>query len=110
MDVILPFTGTILPMQTIKEAPPAAHRTADRAAHTATASPTPAAAATAASTKDVRPVKTSKTKQTIFDVKLVKKKLFSIPSSHQVPPSIPDAGKRKCYQMKEDDLWTKLFV
>jgi hypothetical protein len=108
-DVILPFTGTILPMQTIKEAPPAAHRTADRAAHTSTASPTPAAA-TAAISRDVRPVKTSASKPTIFDVQHVKKKLFSIPSNHQVPPSIPDAGKQKCYKMREDDLWTKLFL
>ena len=96
-------------MQRIKEVA-AAPSTAAPAPHTATASPTPAAAATAASPKDVRPVKTSKTQPTLFDVMLVKKKLFSIPSSHQVPPSIPDAGKRNSYQMKEDDLWTNLFV
>ena len=108
VDVILPFTGTILPMQRSKEAPPAAPQTAERAAHAATASPTPAAAS-AESSRDVRPVKTSASQPTIFDVQHVKKKLFSNPSNPQVPPSIPDAGKRKCYKMREDDLWTKLF-
>ena len=63
----------------------------------------------AASPKLVRPVKASQTQPTSFDAKFVKKKLFPIPSNHQVPPRNPDVGKRKCYKMKEDNLWTKLF-
>ena len=115
--VILPFKGKILPVIRKEEATAAPQTAAptspDPAAtptsSTSTTASTIEAAASAASPKLVRPVKASQTQPTSFDAKFVKKKLFPIPSNHQVPPRNPDVGKRKCYKMKEDDLWTKLF-
>ena len=117
-NIVLPFKGTILPVLSREEVT-AAPRTAastssQRSPRTATpTSPTTAstveAAVSAASTKLVRPVKAFQIQPTSSDAELIKKRLFSIPSSHQVPPRNPDAGQKKCYKMKEEDLWTKLF-
>ena len=116
--VILPFKGKILPMlrkEEVTAAPQTATPTspdpsATPTSSTSTTASTTGAAASAASPKLVRPVKASQTQPTSFDAKFVKKKLFPIPSNHQVPPRNPEVGKRKCYKMKEDDLWTKLFL
>ena len=93
----------------------AASTSSQRSPRTATpTSPTTAStvesAVSAASLKLVRPVKACQTHPTSFDAELIKKRLFPIPSSHQVPTRNPDAGKQKCYKKKEDDLWTKLFL
>ena len=115
-NIILPFKGKILPVS-MREVETAAPRTASSTSPPQTAtstSPTTAstaeAAVSAASSKLLRPVKACPTNPTKFEAELIKKRLFPIPSSHhQVPPRNPDAGKQKCYKMKEDDLWTKLF-
>ena len=108
-DVILPFTGNIIPMSANEDDPTDPHTAATPSSSTATASPS-YAAATAASPKPVRPIKASQTKPTsTLDATFVKKKLFPIPSDHQVPPRNPDGGHKKCYKMKEDDMLTKLF-
>ena len=114
--VILPFKGKILPMlrkEEVTAAPQTATPTspdpsATPTSSTSTTASTTGAAASAASPKLVRPVKASQTQPTSFDAKFVKKKLFPIPSYHVVPPRNPEVGKRKCYKMKEDDLWIKL--
>ena len=116
-DVILPFKGKIIPVLRKEEAtadpqtsaPTSSLPTATPTSPSTTTASTIGAAASAASPKLVRPVKASQTQPASFDAKFVKKKLFPIPSSRQVTPRIPDAGKRKCYKMKEDKLWTKLF-
>ena len=55
-----------------------------------------------------RPFKIAQSNQTTVDVNIVKKKLFPAPSNRQMTSSTPGQDK-KCYQMKEDDLWSKLF-
>ena len=113
-NVILPFKGKMLPVLRKEEAT-AASQTAAPTSPVPAATPTsptttaPLTLGAAASPKLVRPAKASQTQPTSFDAKFVKKKLFAIPSNHQAPPRIADVGKRKCYKMKEDDLWTKLF-
>ena len=57
-----------------------------------------------------RPSKTSQTSLAPADVNTVKKKLFPPLSINQEASSIPATGKKDCYKMKEDDLWTKLFT
>ena len=116
-DVILPFKGKIVPVLRKEEvstvpqtaAPTSTLPTATPTSPTTTSASTLGAAASATSSKLVRPFKASQTQPTSFDAKFVKKKLFPISSNHQVPHRNPDVGKRKCYKMKEDDLWTKLF-
>jgi hypothetical protein len=86
------------------------HTATKPSSSTATASPS-YAAATAASSKHVQPIKASQTKPTsTLDATFVKKKLFQIPSDHRVQPRNPDGGLKKDYKMKEDDLLTKLFT
>ena len=108
-NIVLPFKGTMLPMFRREQVTAAPRTTASTSPGTATqTSPTTASTVeAAASAKLVRPVKAFQTHPTSSDAELVKTRLFTIPSSHQVPPSNPDAGKQKCYKMKEDDLWTK---
>ena len=102
-NIVLPFKGTILPVLSREEVT-AAPRTAastssQRSPRTATlTSPTTAstveAADSAARTKLVRPAKAFQIQPTSSDAELIKKRLFSIPSSHQVPPRNPDAGNK----------------
>jgi hypothetical protein len=111
-NIILPFKGTILPVLRREEVNAAPRTAASTSPRTATpTSPTTASTVEAAvsAAKLVRPVKACQTHSTSFDAELIKKRLFPIPSSHQVPPRNPDTGIQKCYKMKEDDLWTKLF-
>ena len=130
--VILPFTGNLLPLKKpsphhSKNGPaePAADDTnaskapyeADGTAHSVAASSAPSktdvsaelsAASTASSPPSTatgpppasRPTKSSQPNQAASHVNSVKKKLFSAPQK---------TVKKKCYQIKEDDLWTKLF-
>jgi hypothetical protein len=65
--------------------------------------------AAASATKLVQPIKASQKRSASVDAQNVKKRLFPVPSSHQVSSKNPEAEKRKCYKMKEDDHWTKLF-
>ena len=127
--VILPFTGNILPLKETRTpfpslpkdvpqkqaADPAAPSTASTASPLTVSKTAPATAATAVSPAPpgsgpstvTRPVKPSKASQAASDVAFVRKQLF--PASLQPAPTIPAPGKKKCYKMKEDDLWTKLF-
>ena len=111
-SIILPFKGTMLPMRSEKVTAAPGTATSTSPGSSTPTSPTTAstveAAASAASL--VRPVKASQTNPISSDAELVKKRLFKIPSSHQVPPRNLDAGNQKCYKIKEDDLWTKLLV
>ena len=113
-NIILPFKGTILPFS--RREVTAAPRTVASRYPPPTATPTSPttasnaeAAVSAANSKLVRPVKAGQTNPTSFDAELIKKRLFHFPSSHHQVPRNPDAGKQKCYKMKEDNLWTKLF-
>ena len=130
--VILPFAGKILQMKAPSQksdteaelsaaaapaAPSAAAASAVTSAGGATAS-NPVAAASAVTPPvalqpaAVRPTKSFQTPLSMtknIDANPAKKQLFPLPP-RQVPPSTlqlqPGA---KCYQMREDDLWTKLF-
>ena len=129
-EVILPFKGNLLPVK--KPSPPLSKNApAEPEADDANAAKAPhdpahplaastaaietavstglSVAATASSPPSTaigpppasRPIKTSQLNQATSRVNSVKKKLFSAP---QQPVN------KKCYQMKEDDLWSKLFM
>ena len=121
--VILPFAGKILPVkapnqQAVTEVklPAAAAPAAAFVAGDPSATPVLAASAVTPPVAEypaaVRPTKSVSTPTLNIDVNLAKKQLFP-PPPRQVPPSTLQLqaaeNKKKCYQMKEDDLWTKLF-
>ena len=135
--VILPFTGNLLPVNGRKtpsgpspiiprDAPhskaaasavlpsrtvvsvvsPGSPRTAVTVAPPAATAVSPASPSSGPPTV-ARPMKASQISQADLNVEFVKKKLFQAPLQQQA--SIPASGRKKTYQMKEDDLWTKLF-
>ena len=134
--VILPFSGKILPFNDPKHghvdevrvpaaapvaashtvaAPVAASQTAaapdppsqTAAAKVAPASPQPGpGTANLAAVRPTKPLLSSAVNKYV-DVNLAKKQLFP---PCQVPLASSQQAARKCYQMKEEDLWTKLFT
>ena len=99
--VILPFTGKLLPVKNV-EIPPVLATTPQAAP---AVSLTPEAAPPQVSAA-VKPTKSSSESLKNIDFNVVKKQLFQAAPRRQEPLSAPP---KKTYQMKEEDLWTKLF-
>ena len=99
--VILPFSGKLLPVKNV-EIPPVPATTPQAAP---AVSLTPEAAPPQVSAA-VKPTKSSSESSKNIDFNVVKKQLFQAAPRRQEPLSAPP---KKTYQMKEEDLWTKLF-
>ena len=98
--MILPFFGKLLPVKNVEIPPvPAVDAPAISLTLTPEAAP-PQVSAT------VKPTKSSSESSKNIDFNVVKKQLFQAAPRRQEPLSAPP---KKTYQMKEEDLWTKLF-
>ena len=119
-NLILPFAGKLLPVNKAAShehatavpaiaVPAAATPTAPTSEGSRPAPAVPAVTPTGMATPPDATLKTRKneTHQKYIDVSVAKKQLF--PNPQKSPPSRQQIG-RKSYQMKEEDIWTKLFM